>query len=131
MLFNSEAWLRTVAPGVGIHGDTRSGVLWCHPLSSGASAAVTNLSENCSMSKCGWRPKKRSSPQISRVFSRIIVSHHKMVSPKMVTPGTPPSPSNATDLIHSYATNITILILKKNSHRLVNSTDTVVIARNA
>ena len=38
--------LRMVALGAGFRGDTRSGILWCHPSSCDASAAVTDLVKN-------------------------------------------------------------------------------------
>ena len=108
-----------VATRAGFRKDTRSGVLWCHALPCDGSAAVTDLSETYfQMRKCEWRPKKnlhcklvefsvqmrmetkiqkkRSSPQIDRVFGRIMVSQHKMGSPQnRDTQGKPPPPQQA------------------------------------
>ena len=83
-----------VAPWVGFLGDTRSGVFWCHPLSFDASAAVTDLVENYVQMRTETK-KKWSPPQISGVFGRIMVSHHKMVTPGQAAP--PPPPSNASE----------------------------------
>ena len=64
------ALLRMVAPRAGFRGDTRSGILWCHPLSCDASAAVTNLGENYVRMRMKTIKKKKFLPQITGVFGR-------------------------------------------------------------
>ena len=85
-------------------GETRRGVSWCHRVPYDASAAVTDLGENyvqIRMDTQKKKDKKRFSPQSRGVFGRVMVSHHKIVSPQNgdTQAPPPPPPPPATPLI--------------------------------
>ena len=69
--------------GVAKNGGFRGGISCCHPL-----PAVTDVGKNYVQMRMEAKKKKRSSPQISGVFGRTMVSQHGFTKA--------PPPSNAT-----------------------------------